>query len=305
MDIKRSSKIPLITLMLISLAGCASLGGVVTPTWPIPEGIKTVNVNGYPMAYQETGSGIPIVFLHPSVDDYRTWYAQVPEFSKSYRVIAVSLRHYYPEKWNGAGEAPSIAQHASDVAALIKKLNLGKAHLIGNSLGGTVALNVANLYPEFIRSLILVAGNMESLMPETPEKQKRMADGKARGESVRANYATGGPEKAAQAWLASYGAAWERIPDKRKQGILDNIGTAVESGERGKLTCADIQKFNFPILVMDGKKDAKLYGDMMIALRQCKPDIPTPIIVPNGGHYSHKEDPEFFNKVVLDFLKQH
>ena len=120
-------------VMLIALASCASFRGVTTPTWPIPEGIKTVEVNGYPMAYQETGSEIPIVLLHPSLDDYRTWYAQVPEFSKSYRVITVILRHYYPEKWNGVGDDFSIAQNASDVAALIKKLNLGKVNLIGNS----------------------------------------------------------------------------------------------------------------------------------------------------------------------------
>jgi esterase len=305
MAMEKSAKILLTMLMLIALASCASLRGAPSPTWQIPEGIKTVGVNGYPMAYQETGSGIPVVFLHPSVDDYRAWSAQVPEFSKTYRVIAVSLRHYYPEKWNGIGDDSSIEQHASDVAALIKKLKLGKVHLIGNSLGGTVALNVANLQPDAIRSLILVAGNMESLMPETPEKQKRMADGKARGNTVRASYASGGPEKAAQAWLASYGVAWEKIPDKRKQVILDNIGTATESGDRGKLTCDDIQKFNFPILLMDGKKDGKLYGDMMTAIRQCKPDIPVPVIVPNGGHYPQREDPEFFNKVVLDFLKQH
>ena len=98
MAMQKSIKIMLIMLMLMGLASCASLRGAASPTWPVPEGVKTVGVNGYPMAYQETGSGIPIVFLHPTLDDYRTWNAQVPEFSKTYRVIAVSLRHYYPEK---------------------------------------------------------------------------------------------------------------------------------------------------------------------------------------------------------------
>jgi pimeloyl-ACP methyl ester carboxylesterase len=146
---------------------------------------------------------------------------------------------------------------------------------------------------------------MEPLMPETPEKQKRIAEGIKRGETVRANLAAGGPEKAAQAWAASYGMPWEKVPDKRKPIIIDNIGTATESGERGKLTCADIKKFNFPILLMDGKKNMKLYGEMINVMRQCKPDIPPPVVSPNGGHYPHREDPEFFNKVVLEFFKQH
>ncbi len=72
MNMKKSMKILLIMLMLIGLASCASLRSAAVPTWPIPEGIKTVDVNGYPMAYQDSGSGTAIVFIHGSLADYRT-----------------------------------------------------------------------------------------------------------------------------------------------------------------------------------------------------------------------------------------
>ena len=65
------------------------------------------------------------------------------------------LRHHYPEKWNGVGDDFSVAQHASDVGALIKKLNLGKVHLLGHSRGGPIALTVASQYPENILRLFL------------------------------------------------------------------------------------------------------------------------------------------------------
>ena len=304
---KNSMKILLIILTLIGLASFLSLPAVAAPNWPIPEGIKTIEVNGYDMAYQETGSGIPVVLVHSSVVDYRTWDTQVPDFSKAYRPIAVSLRHYYPEKWNGVGDDFSVAQHASDIAAMIKKLDLGKVHLLGHSRGGSIALTVASLYPEVIRTLILEDAEMEPLMPETREKQKRMAEAKARGDSVRANLATGGPEKAAQEFVDSYGGrgSWEKVPDRVKQSILDNIGTNTESGERGKLSCPDIQKFNFPVLLLNGEKSPKLYGEMFTIMRQCKPDIPAPLIVPNAGHNMHRENPVFYNKGVLDFLNQH
>ena len=304
---KNSMKILLIILTLIGLASFLSLPAVAAPNWPIPEGIKTIEVNGYDMAYQETGSGIPVVLVHSSVVDYRTWDTQVPDFSKAYRPIAVSLRHYYPEKWNGVGDDFSVAQHASDIAAMIKKLNLGKVHLLGHSRGGSIALTVASLYPEVIRTLILEDAEMEPLMPETREKQKRMAEAKARGDSVRANLATGGPEKAAQEFVDSYGGrgSWEKVPDRVKQSILDNIGTNTESGERGKLSCPDIQKFNFPVLLLNGEKSPKLYGEMFTIMRQCKPDIPAPLIVPNAAHNMHRENPVFYNKAVLDFLNQH
>jgi esterase len=303
---KKSVKILLIMLMLMGLASCASLQvASPPPTWPIPEGIKTVDVNGYHMAYQEAGSGTAVVFVHGSLADYRTWDTQVADFSKNYRVIAVSLRHYYPEKWNGVGDDFSVAQHASDVAALIKKLKLGKVHLVGNSRGGTIVLTVAILYPEIVRSLILEEANMEPLMPETPEKQKRVAEGKARGESIRAALATDGREKAGRIYMTSYGVDWDKLPDRPKQITLENIGTCTESGERGKFSCADIQKFNFPILLLNGEKSMKLYRDMNDALMKCKSDIPAPIIIPNAPHLAHRGNPEFFNRTVLDFLNKH
>ena len=191
MVMKKSMKILIIILMVIGLASCASLRSRPPPTWPIPEGIKTVDVNGYHMAYQEAGNGIPLILIPGAMSDYRTWDTQVPDFSKAYRTFALSLRHYYPEKWNGTGDDFSVAQHAEDVAAMIKKLNLGKVHLLGHSRGGSIAITVASRYPEVVRTLILEEANMEPLMPETPEKQKRVAEGKARGEAVRANLATG------------------------------------------------------------------------------------------------------------------
>jgi pimeloyl-ACP methyl ester carboxylesterase len=293
--------------MLIGLAGCASLRSAAVPTWPIPEGVKTIEVNGYPMAYREAGSGIPLVLLHMHPGDYRSWDTQVPDFSKEYRTIAVSLRHYYPEKWNGVGDDFTVAQQASDVAVMIKKLNLGKVHLLGHSRGGPVALIVAKLYPEVIRTLIFPEPNMEPIMPETPEKEKRMAGAKARGEKVRANLASGENEKAAREWLDSQlgPGAWQKVPDRVKQNLLDNVGTLTDIGERGKFSCADIQKLNFPILSLNGEKSPKLFGEYIAAMRQCKPGIAAPIIVPNAGHSMNRENPAFFNNAVLDFLKKH
>jgi pimeloyl-ACP methyl ester carboxylesterase len=168
-------------------------------------------------------------------------------------------------------------------------------------------MTVASLYPEVIRTIILQDANMLPLMPETPAKQKWMALTKAGSDSVRANLVTGGPEKAARELLERSGpGAWGKAPARVKQITLDNIGTATDSGERGKFSCANIQKFNFPILLLTGERSPKLYGEEMIAvMRQCKPDIPAPLIVPNGTHSMHRDNPEFFNKAVLDFLNQH
>jgi esterase len=307
MATKGSMKVLLITLALIGLASLLSLPAAGAPEWQIPDELKTIEVNGYEMAYLETGSGIPLVLIHGSLTDYRTWKTQVSDFSKAYRTIAVCLRHHYPEKWNGAGDDFSVAQHSSDVGALIKKLNLGKVHLLGHSRGGPIALTVASLYPEVIRTVILEDGNIDSMMPETPEKQKRMVEWRMRADNTRATLVAGNPEKAAQEWIDSYSGpgTWGKFPPVVKQNILDNIWSGTDSGERGNISCADIKNSNFPILLLTGEQSPKIYGEIITVLRQCKPDIPAPIIVPKGTHAMHRSNPAFFNEAVLGFLKQH
>src|SRR4051794_1411799 len=112
----------------------------VKPSWPIPSELKWEAINGYPMAYRDAGEGTAVLLVHGSTNDYRIWNAQFGRLSANFRVIAVSLRHCYPERWDGTGTDFSIEQHAQDVVALITKLNLGKVHLIGHSRGGAVAM---------------------------------------------------------------------------------------------------------------------------------------------------------------------
>lgn len=306
MVIKMSFKV-LTILLLFCIASLTSVPVQATAPWPIPEGLKTVEVNGYPMAYQDTGSGTPLVLIHGGLVDYRTWRKQIPVFSESYRTIAVCLRHFYPEKWDGVCNDFSVDQHASDVAALIKKLNLGKVHLIGFSRGGPVAFTVAKMHPELIRTIILEEGNIGSILPETPEKQKRAAAWKKRAEIACANLQAGNPQKAAQEWMDDYAGpgTWEKFPPPLKDIIIDNVWSTTDNGDRGNITCDDILKFNFPILLLTGEKSRKYYGEICEALRKCKPDLPEPIVVPNAPHTMHNVNPDFYNAAVLDFLNKH
>ncbi len=298
-----------LTVMVIVLCAVFAVPIIAAPKWPIPDGTKTVEVNDYYMAYREAGNGIPLVLVHGALTDYRTWNAQVPDFSKSYRTISVSLRHYYPEKWNGIGEDFSILQHASDVAAFIKELNLGKVHLLGHSRGGAVVLHVARLYPGIIRTLILEdASGMEWLLPSS--EGKKPGEGTELTKTLRANIAAGDMEKAAREFMDSLSGAgaWEKLPAETKQAVLDNIATGMGSGERPKISCAEIQNFKFPVLLLSGERSPKRYGEMIAAMRQCNPEIQPPVIVPKAAHTMHGAalgNPEFFNNAVLHFLKQH
>jgi len=273
--------------------------------WPLPEGVKSIGVNGYDMAFQENGFGAPLVLVHGSLNDYRVWYAQAVEFTKKYHVIAVSLRHSYPEKWDGRGDDFSIEQHVSDIAALISKLNLGRVNLLGHSRGGAVALNVAKEHPELIRTLILAdPSGLETLLPESPDSRKMAAETKGLVGTLRSNLASGDPENAAREFADALGGpgAWAKRLPEQKQWLLDNMGTTVgDSGRRPQITCEQIRKFNFPILLLNGERSPERYGEMMAAMVSCK-DIPMPIVIPNAAHAMNRDNPFAFNSAVLEFL---
>lgn len=279
------------------------------PGWAIPDGVKTVEVGGYPMSYIEAGSGVAVVMLHGVWVDHRFLAPQVTEFSKTHRAIAVSLRHHYPEPWDGKEGAFSVSQHANDVAAMIRQLNLGKVHLLGHTRGGAVAVNVARQAPELIRTLILEdAGGLESLLVDESAARQRIEvpakfavflrgtlDSSDRGTTART------------AWNTANGAdAWAQMSPAMQQMITDNIGTmtAKTPYDAPAISCDDIRKFNFPVLILHGERSQKIYSDMSAAMRQCQPALAAPVIVPDAAVNMHFNNPTFFNKTVLEFIQR-
>src|SRR3954468_13141147 len=101
--------------------------------------MQTLPVNGFDMAYLEVGQGPPLVCVHGSLSDFRVWSPVLGPLSKRHRVIAPSLRHFFPEHWDGQGGSYSIAQHTSDVIVFIEQLDAGPVDLLGHSRGGHIA----------------------------------------------------------------------------------------------------------------------------------------------------------------------
>ena len=304
MNLKALCQIPLFAALALMLVVPVQA----LPKWSLPDGIKSIEVNGYDMAYQEMGAGIPLVLVHGAMSDYRTWSGQVPVFARKYRVIAVSLRHYFPEKWNGAGDDFTIEQHIDDVPEFIKRMNLGKVHLLGHSRGGAVSLNVAKRHPELIKTLILEdASGLEALLPESPEDQRLAAEALANREALAKALAAGEIDRGVQVWfdaLAGSGA-WSRLAPGRKQNLLDNLGTALKPEGRGPVTtCNEIARFDFPVLLLNGERSPRRYPAMFAAMRKCK-ELDAPIVIPNAAHGMHRDNPTAFETAILDFLSRH
>ena len=133
--------------------------------------MATIRVNDYDMVFVASGAGIPLLLIHGTASDYRLWAGQTAPFGTRFRTIAVSLRHYWTERWDGEGDGFSSDQHVLDVAAFISALHAGPVHLLGLSRGGGIAFRVAREHPDLVRGLILVEPGLSldaSLEPPHP-----------------------------------------------------------------------------------------------------------------------------------------
>jgi esterase len=280
--------------------------GNLKPDWPMPPGVDHVWIDHYPMAYQQHGRGEPLVLVHGSMGDYRTWAAQVPELSRHYRVFSLSLPRYYPEKWNGSGDRFGVIEHAKAVADFIKALDLGKVHLVGHSRGGAVALKVATHHPEVIRTLVLAdPSGMENLLPESPDSQRLLAQSRNLRKNLIEAINRGEPEKGAEEFTDALGVpgTWKRRTPEQRAAFMDNLGTAIgDSGPRPSTRCEDIARWNFPVQLIHGERSPGRYPAMGLAARQCNSTIGQAVTIPDAAHSMNRENPTMFNQAVLKFL---
>jgi esterase len=162
--------------ILIVMLGFLSAGHTAAATpWTLPAGIKTLEVNGYPMAFLESGTGESVVLVHGGGTDYRSWRRQMQSPPRGFRLIAVSLRHYYPERWNGKGDAFSVKQHAEDLATFIEALRVGPVYLVGHSRGGSVVVRSAQARPALVKKLVLMEGAFGPLLQKPASDDDRPA----------------------------------------------------------------------------------------------------------------------------------
>src|SRR5437763_16771096 len=111
--------------------------------------------DGVKLYYEETGKGIPVVFIHEFAGDYRSWEQQVRYFARYYRCITVNARGYPPSDVPKDGARYSQDRARDDIRAVLDALTIDKAHVVGLSMGGFATLHFGFTYPERARSLIV------------------------------------------------------------------------------------------------------------------------------------------------------
>lgn len=110
-----------------------------------------VEHNGGRIVFQTAGTGDALVFIHGFALDRRVWLRQMERFRSRYRVVAYDCRGF------GRSSIPTGSySHADDLRGLLDHLKIAKAHLVGLSMGGRIAVNFAIARPEQVSSLVLI-----------------------------------------------------------------------------------------------------------------------------------------------------
>jgi pimeloyl-ACP methyl ester carboxylesterase len=216
------------------------------------------------------------VFLHAGSGSSRMWEHQIPEFTAAgYRFIAYDRRD----------DGSSI----EDLEALAAHLGLERFHLIGTAAGGIVAVDYVLSFPQRVRSLV-VANSIVGVQDEDyvemtrrlrpPEFASLPVEVRELGPSYRAMNAEGTRRWTA---MASHGAT---------------------RPTRNRITFAALETIKTPTLLLTG--DADLYTPPSV-LRLFAARFPNceSVVVPECGHSAYWEQPETFNRTVLDFITKH
>ena len=260
-------------------------------------------INGVNLYYEETGKGFPLVFCHEFAGSYESWDAQVKFFSRRYRVITYNARGYPPSDVPTDLEAYSQEQHVEDLYGLLGYLDIEQALICGLSMGGNVTLHFGILHPEKARALVVAGAgygttDREGFRRQTEEFARRMEEG---GMAAIADYARGPARiqllrKNPKGWeefykgLASHSALGSALTYRGFQLKRPTI-FALED---------QLRRLRVPALILIGDEDESCV-EPAVFMKRTIPGAGLAVF-PQSGHAINLEEPDLFNRTVLDFL---
>lgn len=262
--------------------------------------------DGTKLYVEETGQGVPIVFVHEFAGDHRSWEPQVRRLSRAFRCITFSARGYLPSDVPDSPGAYGQDIARKDVIAVLDALGIDKAHIVGHSMGAYTALHVGIHHPERCLSVAALGCGWGSSPAERDAAKKASED-------IAAMFANQPIEVAA----ANYARAPMRntFEAKDARGFAEfERQLAEHSGTGSALTMLNLQLkrptlweledklegFVPPLLIIVGDEDFPCI-DGSIFLKRTVPSAAL-YIVPRAGHTITVEEPAAVNDALLDLF---
>jgi 3-oxoadipate enol-lactonase len=258
-------------------------------------------VGGLNMYYEVHGRGKPFLLISGLGSDLNGWVLQIPEFAKKYRVIA------FDNRGSGRTDAPdqpySIAMMAEDTAGLMDALSIEKAHVLGVSMGGYIAQELAIRCPGRVESLILVTTSVGPYLLKISILQAWARQALREMSPMTffqimlpfmfndRSFETPGVLEMAVATIAAHSSTPPHI-------LARQMTACVEHDVRDR-----IGQINAPTLVLAGKQDPFVPFSLSEELAASIPNARLRVL-DGGGHGFNSSMADKFNQAVLEFLEQ-
>ena len=250
-------------------------------------------VNGTELYYERRGSGPTILFIHGSTLDHRMWAPQL-EALGSYDCITYDLR--------GFGRSPPPAgpfKHCEDALALLDRLGVERAVVVGHSIGGLYGLELSCLAPERITGYAALC--MSGLgTPSFP------ADIQAVFTAVRTAARAGNLPEAKRLWLDTGWFATARAKPELRELIDQMVGDYSgwywlnDSPSQNIVPPAieRLETLKLPTMVIDGELDLDYNHEIAKILAKRIPNA-TLVKIAHGGHMANMEEPAEVNRALI------
>jgi len=269
---------------------------------PGPTVPKMMDVPGGKLAYEEQGRGRPIVLLHEGIADRRMWNHEFSLFSREYRVVRYDLRGY-------GGSAPATSQYSSvrDLVALLDHLGLSRPLIVGPSMGGRIALDLALAYPAKVGALLLIAPGYSGMDYDhvpggkaTFERDERLS--KAAVDAWTAGNLEEATEQLRQLWASSItGSALElfrtMIRDNAKEVFEDR--SAQHETREGEPAAGRLAEIRVPTRLLVGDHDNPAMPHLANFLARGIPGAQV-TLVPGADHLLNLSRPDAFETALRE-----
>ena len=265
---------------------------------------RTLKVSGGSISYELSGAGTPIVLLHEGIADRRMWDREFPALARQHRVLRYDLRGY-----GGSPPAASEFSPVRDLVALLDEAGLARPLIVGPSIGGKIALDLALAHPDRVGALLLVAPGYSGMDYDhvpggkaTFERDERLS--KAASEAWTAGNLAEATDLLRQLWASALtGSALDLF----RTMVRDNAVEIFEerSGRHetreGAPAAGRLPEIRQPTLILVGDRDNP-------AMPHCANFLARGIagarvhLVPGADHLLNLSRPDEFDRALHDFI---
>jgi len=256
-------------------------------------------IRGLTLAYEESGHGPALLFLHGYPLDRSMWRLQLHRLSSQARCIALDLR--------GCGESDApvgiydMDTFAGDVAGLMDHLKIERAVLCGLSMGGYIALAFAEHWPDRLAGLVL-ANTRAGADTEAGREARMNAVKVALEQGVAAIADSMMPRLLAVNTREQKPELVEQVREMMARQQAAGIAGALRGMAARPDRTALLSRINCPALIITGDSDALIPMSESEAMAAAIPGARL-VVIPGAGHLSNLEQPEAFNTAIREFLQ--